>query len=305
MTAGDRSAAPPKMHEGEVPIDEPLVAQLLESQFPQWADLPLRRVEPAGTDNAIFRLGDALSVRLPRIEWATSQPLKEHTWLPRLAPLVSLAIPEPIALGEPGEGYPWQWSICTWLPGEMATPDRLDNPADTVADVATFIAELRALDPTNAPRAKWRGGPMISMDEDTRASIDILGERIDQAWALTEWKAACDAAAWSGEPVWSHGDLDARNLLAIDGRLSGVLDFSALSIGDPAADVMAAWKLFDPRTRPAFREALEIDEATWLRARGCVLSQAVMILSYYTLETNPTLITEAGRWLTELQRDLS
>jgi aminoglycoside phosphotransferase (APT) family kinase protein len=112
-----------KMHGGEIDIDLPLVARLLAAQFPRWAELPLQPVEPAGTDNAIFRLGDTMAVRLPRIHWAIDQPAKERAWLPVLAPHLALAIPTPLALGEPADGYPWHWSVCTWLPGDLATPD--------------------------------------------------------------------------------------------------------------------------------------------------------------------------------------
>ena len=111
------------------------------------------------------------------------------------------------------------------------------------------------------------------------------------------WEAALGAPLWSRPPVWLHGDLDARNLLATDGRLSGVLDFGALAVGDPAADVMVAWKMFGANDRASFRSLLDIDDATWLRAQGWVLSQALMILSYYTLETNRILVLEAQRWM--------
>jgi aminoglycoside phosphotransferase (APT) family kinase protein len=138
------------MHEDEVPTDILLVSRLLATQFPQWAGLPFRPVEPIGTDNAIYGLGSSRSVRLPRIGWAVRQ-MKEHAWLPRLAPHLSLAIPEPLALGSPGEGYPWHWSICTWLPGESASPDRLDDPGTTAKDLARFIRELEAINAADGP----------------------------------------------------------------------------------------------------------------------------------------------------------
>jgi aminoglycoside phosphotransferase (APT) family kinase protein len=298
-----REDAMSKLHEDEIDTDIPLVSRLLATQFPRWADLPLRPVEPAGTDNAIYRLGDSMAVRLPRIDWAVRQPVKEHAWLPRLARHLSLAIPEPLALGEPGEGYPWRWSICTWLPGEPASRDHLDDPGAAAIDLARFVHELEAIDAVDGPPPDGRGEPLDTRDEACRASIAEVGEGIDRTWAEAEWDAALAAPAWAGAAVWIHGDLDARNLLATRGRLSGVLDWGSLAVGDPAADVMVAWRLCDADARRRFRADLQVDDATWSRARGWVLSQAVMILSYYTPKTNAVLVTEAERWLSELLAD--
>jgi len=292
-----------KMHDDEVDINETLVARLLLTQFPQWAALPLQAVTPAGTDNAIYRLGDAMTIRLPRIHWAITQPLKEATWLPVLAPHVSLSIPTPLALGEPAEGYPWHWSVCTWLPGDIATPDHLRDASEVADDLARFIRGLQAIDPLGGPPPDGRGEPLVTRDDATREAIDALGGVMDTRRIEAEWEAALMAPTWAQQPVWLHGDLDARNLLATDGRLSGVLDFGALAIGDPAAEVMVAWKMIRADVRAGFRNILGVDDATWSRARGWVLSQAVMILSYYTLETNPILVQEAERWISELLED--
>ena len=289
-----------KMHDDEIDIDATLVARLVAAQFPQWAELPLRPVEPAGTDNAIFRLGDSLAIRLPRIPWAINQPEKEHEWLPTLAPHLSLAIPVPLALGEPAYGYPWRWSVCTWLPGAIATPDRLGHPHETADDLARFMLELQAIDAAGGPPPDGRGEPLATRDEATRDSIGKLGDTIDARRLEAVWEAALGTPEWSRPAVWIHGDLDAQNLLATDGRLSGALDFGALAAGDPAADVMVAWKMFGMGDRTYFRSRLDVDDATWLRAQGWVLSQAVMILSYYTLETNSILVLEAERWMREL-----
>ncbi len=286
-----------KMHDGEVDIDLPLVARLVASQFPRWAELPLRPVAPAGTDNAIFRLGDTMAVRLPRIDWAIDQPAKEREWLPVLAPHLSLAIPTPLALGEPEHGYPWHWSVCTWLPGNIATPDHLGSLREVADDLARFVRELEAIDTKGGPAPAGRGEPLVTRDGAMRDSIATLGDAIDTRRVEAIWEAALGAPLWARPPVWLHGDLDARNLLATDGRLSGVLDFGALAVGDPAAEVMVAWKMFGAKDRTYFRSILSIDDATWMRARGWVLSQALMILSYYTLETNRILAIEAQRWM--------
>ena len=286
-----------KMHGGEIDIDLSLVARLVASQFPAWAELPLRRVEPAGTDNAIFRLGDAMAVRLPRIDWAIDQPAKERAWLPVLAPNLSLAVPMPLALGEPDDRYPWHWSVCTWLPGDIATPEHLGSPRKVADDLTRFMRELETIDTEGGPAPAGRGEPLATREGATRDAIGALADAIDTTRVEAIWEAALGAPLWSQPSVWLHGDLDARNLLATDGRLSGVLDFGALAVGDPAADVMVAWKMFGADDRAGFRRRLDIDDATWLRARGWVLSQALLILSYYTLETNRILVLEARRWM--------
>jgi aminoglycoside phosphotransferase (APT) family kinase protein len=293
----------PAMHEGELLVDSPLARRLIADQFSRWSDLPLAPVEPAGTDHAIFRLGDDKAVRFPRIGWAAGQPEKECTWLPRIAPHLSLAVPDPLALGEPSGDYPFRWLVCSWLDGANATPERLTSQDRTAADLVRLLRELWSIDTAGGPPAEGRGGDLSIYDEDVRASVEIISNSIETRWALREWTAALDATPWTGEPVWLHRDLDARNLLAQDGRLSGLIDFGGLAIGDPAADLMVAWKMFDPEGRAAFRERLDMDDATWRRARGCVLCQAVMILSYYTLETNPTLVREATNWLAQLRAD--
>ncbi|HIF95836.1 MAG TPA: hypothetical protein EYQ54_02210 [Myxococcales bacterium] len=129
------------MHEGEVETDPELVSRLLAAQFPRWADLPVSRVDSAGTDNALYRLGDDMAVRLPRVGWAMGQVEKEHQWLPQLAPLLPLQISDPLAKGEPGEGYPWQWSVYRWLEGENATLDRVSDPNEAATELAEFIGD--------------------------------------------------------------------------------------------------------------------------------------------------------------------
>jgi aminoglycoside phosphotransferase (APT) family kinase protein len=220
-----------------------------------------------------------------------------------LAPHLPLAIPEPIALGEPAEGYPCQWLICRWLDGENATLERIADPSLAATDLARFISALQAIDPTGGPAPDGRGGPLAPRDEWTRDSIAALADEIDVDLVTAAWEAALQAPGWSAPPVWIHGDLDARNMLVQHGRLSGVLDFATMAVGDPASDVMVAWKMLPAEHRDTFRAALAVDDATWARARGWVLSQALMILSYYTMETNPTLVVEGRRWMREVLAD--
>lgn len=282
----------PRMHTDELDLDERLVRGLLAGQFPEWADLPLARVEPEGTDNAIFRLGEELAVRLARRDGPTEEADDEHAWLPRFEPLLPVELPIPVARGRPGASYPWYWSVVAWLEGE--TPLQSTVPAE---QLAAFVGALQRVDPAGAPApGAQRGEPIASRDARMRLAL----ERVETPGARELWEEALAAPAWGGPPVWLHADLDARNVLVRDGRLTGVIDWGCLGAGDPALDVMAAWKLVARQERDRFRELLAVDDATWLRAKGWAVSQALIALDYYTLETNPTLVREAERWLVEL-----
>src|SRR5262245_7474288 len=225
----------PKMHADEVATDVALVQRLLDSQFPQWAGLTITPVESGGTDHAIYRVGDDLVARLPRIHWAIEQAEKERVWLPRLAPHLPLAIPEPVGWGEPGAGYPYNWSVCTWLHGENATVDRIVDLDRFVDDLVAFIRALRAIDTTDAPRTQ-RSGPLADRDTATRAALARLDGWIDVDGARRVWDEALAAPVWDAPLVWMHGDLTSNNLIARDGRLYGVIDFGSLGLGDPACD---------------------------------------------------------------------
>jgi aminoglycoside phosphotransferase (APT) family kinase protein len=280
-----------RMHIDEIEIDEALVRRLLAEQFPTLAALPLRRIEPSGTVNAIFRLGDELSGRLPRHRGPEAPRGKEFDWLPKLAPLLPVAVPVPIGQGRPGAGYPWVWEIHSWVEGETVPVEEIDAVAAAV-DLAALVGSLQRIDPAGAPRG--RGIPLAERDEEIRGWL----ARFDGDPAVrAEWERALAAPPWSGAPVWHHGDLDVRNWLIRDGRISGVIDWGSMGVGDPACDVMVAWKLHASEARDAFRNALPTDDATWDRARGWVVSQAVAILAYYSPENNPTLYHEAESWL--------
>jgi aminoglycoside phosphotransferase (APT) family kinase protein len=295
-----------KMHGDEVNTDVSLVARLLTTQFPQWADLPIEPVHSAGTDNALYRLGDDMVVRLPRIHRATGQVDKEHQWLPRLAPLLPLAIPVPLAKGKPGEGYPWHWSIYRWLEGENATIERLADPRRAAIDLAQFITALQRIDATGGPPPGLhnfsRGEPLAMRDAGARDAIATLRGALDVEAVTAVWDAAIEAPAWSGPPVWLHGDLQSGNLLVVEGRLSAVIDFGGLGVGDPACDVMAAWTFLSAETRDVFRAALQVDDATWARGRGWALSVGLIALPYYQ-NSNPALAGIARRAIHEALAD--
>jgi aminoglycoside phosphotransferase (APT) family kinase protein len=280
-----------KMHADEVATDAALVRRLLAAQFPQWADLPISPVSSAGTDNALYRIGDELVARLPRVAGATGQADKEAQWLPQLAPHLPLAIPAPLAKGERGEGYPYPWAICQWLDGENATFDRIADPRQAAVDLAHFIAALQRIDATGVPgNLGSRGVPLATRDDYTRAAIASAHDLglIDTDAVIAAWDAALQAPAWDHPPVWLHGDLQSGNLLASQGRLSAVIDFGCLNVGDPAADVMTAWQYLPAEVREDFRAALVVDDATWARGRGWALSTSAVALPYYHI-TNPTL----------------
>ena len=297
-----------RMHADEVDTSADLVRTLLAAQFPEWAELPIVPVLPMGTDNALYRIGERMVGRLPRRPGTTATLAKECRWLPRLAPLLPLAVPVPLALGAPGDGYPYAWAIYRWLEGDTATDGHVDRDR-AAADLAGFIAALQQIDPAGGPPPGEhnfaRGEPLARRDEATRAAIASLAGTIEAGAATEVWEAALAAPDWQRPPVWIHGDLDARNLLVRDGRLSAVIDFGCLGVGDPACEAMAAWKVLPAGARAAFRAALALDDATYARARGWALSQAVTALAYYTLETNAVLFREAQRWLAEVLRDAS
>jgi aminoglycoside phosphotransferase (APT) family kinase protein len=297
----------PKLHDDEVDTDASLVRRLVVAQFPEWADLSIQPVRSGGTDNALYRLGEHMVVRLPRHARTDGTLEQEHRWLPKLAPLLPLAVPTPLARGMPAEGYPWRWSVYAWLEGETASAQRIADPVRLATDLAQFVAALQGIDATGGPPPSehnaFRGVPLATRDEKTRASIAALDSTIDGPAATKAWEAALRAPEWQQPPVWIHGDLDARNMLAKGGRLSAVIDWGCLGVGDPACDVAVAWKMLSANTRDLFRTALSIDDATWARGRGWVLSQAVGALSYYTLETLPELVREAERWLAEVLAD--
>jgi aminoglycoside phosphotransferase (APT) family kinase protein len=280
-----------RMHVDELEIDEALVHGLLAEQFPEWADWPLSRIEPEGTDNAIFRLGDELSVRLPRRQGSVEPGGKELDWLPKLAPLLPLEIPAPVAQGRPSGEYPWFWDVHTWVEGETTPVEEIDA-IQAARDLAAFVAALQRVDPVGAPPG--RGIPLAERDEEMRYWLARFDGDIGVA---VEWERALEVPPWDGPPVWHHGDLDVRNWLVRNGRITGVIDWGCAGVGDPACDVMVAWKLHSRAARDAFWKALSPDDATWERARGWAVSQAVGALVYYTPESNPTLYREAESWL--------
>ncbi|MEH3076284.1 MAG: phosphotransferase [Quadrisphaera sp.] len=310
------------LHRDQVATSAALVRALLTEQLPHLAALPVVPVSSSGTDHDVFRLGDHLAVRLPKIAWAREQGALEARWLPLLAPRLPLALPRTEALGAPGCGYPFAWAVVGWLPGRQADPDR-DATEHTAADVAGFVTALRSVPPdlAGAPPVRspgQRGGPLAALDDDVRAALAELGARVDvvvsgrggtggRRAVLRCWEAALEAPPHAGPPVWSHGDLLPGNVLvdlhvdpATSSRPTAVIDWGSAALADPATDLRPAWHLFGSASARAaqqrFREGVVADDAEWARGRGVVVHQALQALPYYW-ETNPAMVAQASRAL--------
>ena len=291
-----------KMHANEFEIDIALVKGLVSNQFPAWADLPLKPVPSIGTDNALYRLGNDKVVRLPRIDWAVGDVEKECHWLPKIAPFLPVAIPTPIAKGSPTKEYPWPWSIYHWLEGTNPVVGKIPDPHLLTRDLVGFIQALHKINLPNGPISS-RGVPLKQkQDIETQKALKQLDGLIDVQAAAAIWNDALKAPHWTEPPVWVHGDLSPGNLLLQNGKLSAVIDFGNLGIGDPACDLIIAWNLLPAQMRQAFRAGLGIDEATWQRGRGWALSCALIALPYYK-ETNPVLATNARYTIEEIIND--
>ncbi|WP_392667406.1 phosphotransferase [Streptomyces sp. LN785] len=189
----------------------------------------------------------------------------------------------------------------TSRPPSSGSADAPDEPELLARDVAEFVKAMRAAGVAGGPPA-YRGGPLVSVDAGTRAAIEKLphcDEDFDADAALTAWEDALAAPPWSGPPRWAHSDLMPSNLLVTDGRLTAVLDFATVGIGDPACDLIPAWNLLPPTARDVFRGAVDVDDAAWMRGRGWALAMAVLQLPYYR-RTNPVISTNARHVIREV-----
>ncbi|MET9604945.1 aminoglycoside phosphotransferase family protein [Streptomyces sp. NPDC006512] len=292
-----------KMHADEVDIDAALVGRLVAAQFPQWAALPVTPVRSAGTDNAMYRLGEDMVVRLPRVPGAAGQVAKEQRWLPLLAPHLPLDLPVPLGEGVPGEGFGMPWSVYRWLEGGDAHDEPPADPADAATGLGRFVAALRRVDATGGPRS-FRGGPLAGRDDDVRAAIRELGAdgTVDADTATAAWEEALGLPQWEDAPVWVHGDLLPGNLLVRGGRISAVIDFGTVGVGDPACDMLPAWTLLTSANRDRFRDAAGADDGTWARGRGWALCFGLTAHRYYRV-TNPVLAGIGGRAVSEALAD--
>lgn len=262
-------------------ITPAVAARLIASQFPQWAGLPVSPVALDGWDNTTFRLGDEFSVRLPSHDRYVPQVEKEHRWLPILARQLPLPIPEPVAMGEPDNGFPRPWSVYRWISGDTACVDRIASLTAFAADLAGFLAALYAIEASAGPPAGrhsfFRGGPLATYDAQSREAIHLLESELDADTATEVWEAGL-ASTWERSPVWVHGDVAASNLLVAEGTLRAVIDFGCAAVGDPACDLVIAWTFFTGESKDVFRDGLRLDDATWARGRGWTLWKALITM---------------------------
>jgi aminoglycoside phosphotransferase (APT) family kinase protein len=265
--------------DGRAGIDVALVRRLVSAQFPHWAALEVAPVPSDGWDNRTYRLGRDLSVRLPTDASYAPAVLKEHQWLPVLGPQLPLPLPEPVALGRPGEGYPHAWSVNRWLTGETADHRGIEDLGRFAADLAGFLRVLRSLDASGGPAAGahsfFRGADLATYDEETRRCLSQLETEVETGRALAVWEAAL-SSHWDRLGVWFHGDVAVGNLLVSGGRLSAVIDFGTCGVGDPSCDLVIAWTFLDTAARSVFHREVALDEDTWRRARGWALWKALL-----------------------------
>jgi aminoglycoside phosphotransferase (APT) family kinase protein len=294
----------PRMNPDEIDIDSPLVRRLIHKQFPQWADLPITEVRSAGTDNAIYRLGNEMAARLPRRPGVAAGVATEGRWLPQLASLLPLAVPVPLAQGLPAEGFPFPWSVHRWLDGEnVADEPEVDLP-DAAVQLGRFVAALQRIDPSGGPPPPFRGGPVSILDDRVRGEIRDLGADgvVNQELVTAAWETGAGAPVWDRAPVWVHADLYPGNLLARHGRLAAVIDFGGLGVGDPAIDMLPAWAWLTAETRGLFRAEVNVDDATWVRGRAWALSLGIGAVHFYRV-TNPVLAASGQLAIAEVLSD--
>lgn len=258
----------------------PQMKRLIQEQFPQWAMLEIVPVAQSGWDNRTFRLGNELLIRMPSAQEYVNQVEKEQRWLPQLAPYLPLQIPPVVAKGEAGGEYPWPWSIYGWLEGEPASVATQLDLESIAYSLAIFLRALQQIDATGGPHAGednfYRGGALSVYDEQMHQALALLKDKIDTVSAQRIWEKA-QASTWKHSPVWVHGDISRGNLLVQNGRLSAVIDFGQLAVGDPACDLAIAWILFKGASRTVFCRTLPLDEDTWVRGKAWALWKAVIV----------------------------
>jgi aminoglycoside phosphotransferase (APT) family kinase protein len=281
------------LHDDEIEIDEASVRALVDRAVPEFVDHPLSRLGVSGSSNTLYRLGEDYLVRLPRQPGGTGTIAKEARWVPYLATALPAAVPEVVAVGEPGFGYPERWSIVRWIDGHTPNREATAGAASGLPrELAAVVATLREL-PVPAAALEdpelqsYRGGPLAAVDAATRSNLADCRRLPELDLDLDACARVWDAAAalpGFGDVAgrrWLHGDLLAENVLVHGDRLTAVLDFGGLAVGDPTVDLIIAWELLDQPQRALFRSALDVDEPTWQRARAWALAIAVMTFPYY------------------------
>jgi aminoglycoside phosphotransferase (APT) family kinase protein len=268
-------------HHSGITID--LARQLIADQFLEYRHLPITPVEKQGHDNRTYRLGDDKLIRLPTAASYALKVPKEQKLLPELAPYISVRIPAPIKMGTPTPYYPFPFSIYQWLPGRSVNLLVLTDAMklNLAFDLAQFLRELQIIKSVEglAPGQHnwWRGDHVSVYGKDAREQIAQLVGVIDADKANELWEQACKTK-WNRPPVWVHGDLSIGNILLENGKLSAVIDWGGMAVGDPACDLVIAWTFLDGKARDTFIHEMDLDEETWLRARGWALWKATFEL---------------------------
>lgn len=287
-----------RIHDHEFDTSANTVRALLTDQCPQLSELALVALHNSGTSNAMWRLGDDFVVRMPRTRDAADSVALELDLLPGLV-ASSLgeyfAVPTVRYAGEPNGTFEHPWAVFDWLPGDDAWATRHEVEAggvDLAIDVAAAVHQLRDLTAMPAPvrTAGERGGPVSAVFD----ALDrwLAAPTLNAASLLDVHRVryvadACREAAGDVDCVFLHGDLIPGNLLTAAGRLTAIIDWGSAGYGDPAQDLAPAWSVFDGRAREAFVEAIDADEATWLRARAFELEHAVGGVLYYAPRKHP------------------
>lgn len=255
--------------------------RLIVGQFPELSGKWISHLDTKGTDNHIFRVGEDLCARFPKVAWAASTAKREAAALPHFAG-APIAVPEVYGLGAPGDSYPHEWSILSWLPGEPLEDGALADPASSAHQLADFFAFVRSVpaDPVFRFGAdnNGRGAPLAKRSARFQESLSRL-PNVNSDWANRIWAEALQAEP-AGAPVWLHGDVHPGNVLIEDGRICGVIDWGLCGVGDGACDLLSAWAMFDSAPRDVFRKAIGASDAEWLRGAGWALSMAVIYLPY-------------------------
>jgi aminoglycoside phosphotransferase (APT) family kinase protein len=266
------------MPAAEIDIDDGLVRRLLADQHPDLVALPLTLVAN-GWDNAIFRLGGDLAVRLPRRQLGADLVVNEQRWLPELASRLPIPVPVPLRVGMPSDDYPWSWTVVAWFDGDAAADVSLVDPIFEARRLGRFVDALHTPAPADAPVNPFRGQPLAELRPRVMNSIERLGGSIDADAVTERLDRLTDVADWTGTPVWLHGDLHSANVLVRDGTICAVIDFGDVTSGDPAVDLAIGWMLFDEAALDVFRaSAGDVDDATWSRAQAWALHFALLYL---------------------------
>ena len=294
------------MHAGQLDVTTSQVRALIAHQLPQWRELPVRKVTSAGTDNAIFRIGERYAARFPLQPTAPDAALRwlraEADAARELAGHTRFATPEPVAIGEPGEGYPLPWAVQTWLAGTVASDEDLGDSVPFARDLAEFIGGVRSIDTRGRTfRGKGRGGDLRNHDEWMATCFGHSEGLLDVPQLRRLW-AAFRELPREAPDVMTHGDLMPGNLLVAGGRLTGVLDVGGLGPADPAVDLVCAWHALEAAPRQVLRGALGSDDLEWQRGIAWAFQQAMGLVWYY-VESNPVMASTGRRTLERILAD--